>query len=340
MKSLWMAAPGRLEIREIPVPEIAPDEVLVRVEYAGICGSDLHIYHNTHSFRFPPVIVGHEAAGTVVSRGAAVTSPAVGERVAVLPMRTCGVCGWCRQDLPAHCPERCMPGQGAWIGACAEYLNVPARCCYSLPPGVDTRLGALCEPLAVAVHALEKIPPSRRGRVLMMGAGAIGHLAVIAAKAMGFERVIASDLVERNLELAMENGADLVIRAGREPLSRIEETYGEKADAIVITAGSQDILREAVAHIRHTGYIVVIAMPSGELPFPLTPFVFTEAVVCASQNYNDADFRRCLELLDREKERFSRAITHVVPFTCAQEMFDVMAKKQQSVIKAMFKVRP
>lgn len=85
MKSVWMAEPAKLEIREIPVPEISPEEVLLKVEYAGICGSDLHIYHNTHSFRFPPVIVGHEVAGTIVKVGSHVERLKVGDRVAVLP---------------------------------------------------------------------------------------------------------------------------------------------------------------------------------------------------------------------------------------------------------------
>ena len=111
MKSVWMAEPAKLEIREIPVPEISPEEVLLKVEYAGICGSDLHIYHNTHSFRFPPVIVGHEVAGTIVKVGSHVERLKVGDRVAVLPMHTCGTCEWCQKDLPAHCPERYMPGQ-------------------------------------------------------------------------------------------------------------------------------------------------------------------------------------------------------------------------------------
>ena len=146
MKSVWMAEPAKLEVREIPVPEISPEEVLLKIEYAGICGSDLHIYHNTHSFRFPPVIVGHEVAGTIVKVGAHVERLKVGDRVAVLPMHTCGTCEWCQKDLPAHCPERYMPGQDPWIGACVEYLNVDQRLCYQLPEDVDTKLGALCNP--------------------------------------------------------------------------------------------------------------------------------------------------------------------------------------------------
>lgn len=338
MRSVWMMEKAKLEIRDIPVPEITEKEVLVRVKYAGICGSDMHIYHNVHSFRFPPVIVGHEIAGTVVKAGAGVSRLKEGDRVAVLPMNTCGTCEWCAQDLPAHCEKRFMPGQGAWIGACVEYLNVDERLCYILPEDVDTRLGALCEPLAVAVHALRKIPENQRDSVLMMGAGAIGHLAVIAARGMGFRRIIVSDIVDRNLEAALENGADFAVNVSRENLTEaIEKQYGEKVSSIIITAGPKDILKQAIAAIRRTGCIVAITMTDGELPFPMVPFIFTEASLCASLNYNDADFKACLSLLSREKARFEKAITHVVPFEEAQEIFDLLANKTEFVIKAMFK---
>lgn len=338
MKSVWMAAPAKLEIRDIPIPEIREQDVLIKVEYCGICGSDLHIYHNAHSFRIPPVIVGHEIAGTVVKLGAKVTNLKLGDRVAVLPMDTCGKCEWCKQDLPAHCPERYMPGQGSWIGACVEYLNVKADLCYILPDDVSTKLGALCEPLAVAVHALRKIPEDKRDSVLMMGAGAIGHLAVIAARGMGFKNIIVSDIVDRNLEAALENGADFAVNVLHENLNdAIEKKYGQKVFSIVITAGSKDVLCESIAAIRRTGCIVAITMTPGDLPFPMVPFIWTESTLYASQNYNDADFKACIELLRKEKSRFEKAITHVVPFEDAQQIFDTLVNKSEFTIKAMFK---
>ena len=334
-----MAEPRKLEIRDIEIPEISEEEVLLKIEYAGICGSDMHIYNGVHSFRFPPVIVGHEVAGTVVKTGAKATRLKIGDRVAVLPMNTCGTCEWCKQDLPAHCAKRYMPGQDPWIGACVEYLNVDERLCYVLPDDVSTKLGALCEPLAVAVHALRKIPEDRRDSILMMGAGAIGHLAVIAARGMGFKRIIVSDIVDRNLEMALENGADFAVNVSREDLSSaIEAKYGEKVSNIIITSGPKDILKQAIAAIKRTGYIIAITMTDGELPFPMVPFIFTESRLCASLNYNDADFNACLPLLSKEKKRFEKAITHVVPFEDAQAVFDMMAHKTEFVIKAMFAV--
>ena len=334
-----MAEPRKLEIRDIEIPEISEEEVLLKIEYAGICGSDMHIYNGVHSFRFPPVIVGHEVAGTVVKTGAKATRLKIGDRVAVLPMNTCGTCEWCKQDLPAHCAKRYMPGLDPWIGACVEYLNVDERLCYVLPDDVSTKLGALCEPLAVAVHALRKIPEDRRDSILMMGAGAIGHLAVIAARGMGFKRIIVSDIVDLNLEMALENGAEFAVNVSREDLSSaIEAKYGEKVSNIIITAGPKDILKQAIAAIKRTGYIIAITMTDGELPFPMVPFIFTESRLCASLNYNDADFNACLPLLSKEKKRFEKAITHVVPFEDAQAVFDMMAHKTEFVIKAMFAV--
>lgn len=338
MKSVWMAEPAKLEVRDIPVPELAEGEVLLKIEYAGICGSDMHIYHNSHSFRIPPVIVGHEIAGTVVKLGPNAERLKVGDRVAVLPMNTCGECEWCKQDLPAHCEARYMPGQGSWIGAAVEYLNVDQRLCYVLPDDVDTKLGALCEPLAVAVHALRKIPEDRRDSVLMMGAGAIGHLAVIAAKGMGFKRIIVSDIVERNLEMALENGADFAVNVAKEDLAEaLNKKYGEGVTSIIITAGANDVLKQAISAVKRTGFIVCITMAPGDMPFPMVKFVWAEANIMASQNYNDADYQFCLPLLSKEKERFEKAITHVVPFEKAQEIFDILDQKSEFTIKTMFK---
>ena len=180
---------------------------------------------------------------------------------------------------------------------------------------------------------------SMRDSVLMMGAGAIGHLAVIAARGMGFQKVIVSDIVEKNIELALENGADFGVNVSRENLAEaIEKKYGDGVQGIVITAGSKDVLKEAISVVRKTGYIVTITMAAGDMPFPMVPFIFSESHICASLNYNDADFKQCLTLLSREKARFEKAITHVVPFEAAQEIFDTLVYKKEPTLKAMFKV--
>lgn len=319
MKSVWMAEPAKLEIREIPVPEISPEEVLLKVEYAGICGSDLHIYHNTHSFRFPPVIVGHEVAGTIVKVGSHVERLKVGDRVAVLPMHTCGHLRVVPKRSAGPLPGTLYAGAGpldrrlCGVSECGPEALLPAarRCRHQTGGPVRT--------LAVAVHALSKIPEDKRDSVLMMGAGAIGHLAVIAAKGMGFQKVIVSDIVEKNIELALENGADFGVNVSHKNLAEaIEKKYGDGVQGIVITAGSKDVLKEAISVVRKTGYIVTITMAAGDMPFPMVPFIFSESHICASLNYNDADFKQCLTLLSREKARFEKAITHVVPFEAAR----------------------
>ena len=156
---------------------------------------------------------------------------------------------------------------------------------------------------------------------------------------MGFQKVIVSDIVEKNIELALENGADFGVNVSHKNLAEaIEKKYGDGVQGIVITAGSKDVLKEAISVVRKTGYIVTITMAAGDMPFPMVPFIFSESHICASLNYNDADFKQCLTLLSREKARFEKAITHVVPFEAAQEIFDTLVYKKEPTLKAMFKV--
>lgn len=185
MKATVFRGPGRVEVTEVPKPKVGPEEVLVRVHYCGICGSDLEAYHT--GMYEPGVIIGHEFAGEVVQVGANAQGWKKGERVTVNDAIPCGFCRSCRRDQYTLCESLLMPGV-TLNGGMAEYALLPAGALHRLPQGVSTRQGALIEPLAVVLHGIHRSALRPGDRVLVMGAGPIGLLTLQCARIAGAGR--------------------------------------------------------------------------------------------------------------------------------------------------------
>src|SRR3990172_6589323 len=181
MTASFCTGKEKIEVREVPVPSPGPGEVLLRVRACGICGSDLHFYHGAlPAMRGIPL--GHEFAGEIAALGEDVQGFSEGQRVVVEPLRTCRECAYCRTGQYQLCAKRVLLGTFA-PGGLAEYVTVPAYPPHPLPDDLDFDLGALVEPLAVAVHGLHLVDLTAGERVLVMGSGSIGVLAVLAARA-------------------------------------------------------------------------------------------------------------------------------------------------------------
>jgi threonine dehydrogenase-like Zn-dependent dehydrogenase len=186
--AIWFG-PREMRVEDVPPPEIQPDEVLLRVQTAGICGSELSGYLGQNSLRRPPLIMGHEFVGTVAALGAQVADRAIGERVTVNPMVPDGTCVMCHSGAEHLCLNRSLIGAHR-PGAFAEYVAVPARVCYTLPDTLDDITGTLVEPLACALRAVAHAEVTLGSRVLILGAGPIGLLALVAALRAGASRSI------------------------------------------------------------------------------------------------------------------------------------------------------
>src|SRR5436309_1749268 len=217
MKALLLSKYRELKIAEVPTPSAGAGEVLVRVEACGICGSDVHGYDGSSGRRIPPIIMGHEAAGTVAAVGGENGTFKNGDHVTFDSTIYCGECDYCRRGDVNLCDRRQVLGVSIpdyhRSGAFAEYVVVPKRIVHPLPEKLSFTQAAMVEPLAVAVHAVDltELPPD--GTALVMGAGMIGLLVLQALKEAGCSRVYVVDIDDSRLKLASDLGATAVINA-------------------------------------------------------------------------------------------------------------------------------
>lgn len=217
MKALTLVAPKAFEFGEVPDPPLGDEDVLVAVQACGICGSDVHGMDGSSGRRIPPIIMGHEASGVIERVGAAVADWQPGDRVTFDSTEYCGRCPACLAGQVNLCTDRRVLGVSCGIyrrhGAFAERISVPARILYRVPDGLAFEEACFVEPTAVAMHAVRRMPVTRGDTAVVVGAGIIGLLIMQCLRLAGCSRVIAVDLDERRLGLAVELGADEGIRS-------------------------------------------------------------------------------------------------------------------------------
>lgn len=251
MKVAVMNGIGKMEFVEREIPKPGANEVLVRLEYVGICGSDLHYYETGAIGDYvvkPPFVLGHEPGGVVVEVGSGVTHLKAGDRVALEPGKTCGHCEFCREGRYNLCPDVVFFATPPVDGVFQEYVAHEADLCFKLPENVSTLEGALIEPLAVGFHAAIQGEAQLGQKAVVMGAGCIGLVTMMALKARGVSQVYVVDIMEKRLEKALELGADGVINAAKEDVAEraAQLTGGRGMDLVVETAGAEITARQAI----------------------------------------------------------------------------------------------
>ncbi len=275
MKTAVMTELRKVEVQERPIPVPGKNEVLVKIEYVGICGSDLHYYESGRIGDFivePPFVLGHEAGGVVVETGSDVTHLKVGDRVALEPGKTCGKCEFCKEGKYNLCKDVIFFATPPVDGVFQEYATHEAELCFKLPENVSTMEGALIEPLAVGMHAARQGGACLGQTAVVTGAGCIGLVSLLSLKAMGVSRIIVVDVMEKRLEKAKELGADLVINGKEEDaVSKIMEfTEGKGFDLGIETAGSQITAGQLIRGAKKGAVIVFVGYSaSGEMTLPI-----------------------------------------------------------------------
>ena len=207
MKTAVMLGIGEMGFEERDIPQVKDDEVLVKLEYVGICGSDLHYYETGAIGDYvvePPFVLGHEPGGTVVEVGKNVTHLKAGDRVALEPGKTCGHCEFCKTGRYNLCPDVVFFATPPVDGVFQEYVAHEADLCFKLPNNVSTLEGALIEPLAVGFHAAIQGDAHLGQKAVVMGAGCIGLVSMMALKARGVSEVYVVDIMEKRLKKALE----------------------------------------------------------------------------------------------------------------------------------------
>lgn len=272
MRTCVLSDVEQLTLTDRDRPVIDADEVLVRVDRVGICGSDIHYYQNGENsgnvVDFPHVL-GHEAAGTVVETGDAVTDLSADDRVAIEPGRPCRECTYCRTGAYHLCKDMEYMSSPPVNGALTEYVAWPAEYLYALPDGVSLREGALVEPLSVAMHACEQGDVSEGDTVLVTGGGPIGQLVAEVAGWRGAETIALTDVVPEKLELAAERGVDYAVDVGSEdPVSVIREGVDEDGvDVVLESSGAESAIRTTTEAVKRGGTVVFVGIPI-DAPIP------------------------------------------------------------------------
>jgi L-iditol 2-dehydrogenase len=327
---------GALRQIELARPEPGAGEVRVRVHACGLCGSDLHL--RSIGFVRRGVAPGHEFAGVVDAVGAGVTHLAPGAPVAVEPLRSCGRCPECRRGLDALCPEGQLLGVHVH-GGFAEYAVVPATRAFPVPGDLDPRVAALAEPTAVVVRGLRRGGFAPGMRVLVLGAGTVGLLAALAARAQGASEVWISARHASQAALARDVGATRILSEGEaSPAELARSASAAPIDLVLETVGGgADTLNAAAAAVRRGGAVAVVGMFLAPVRLDTLPLLLKEATLawsyCYGRGAEPCDFAAATRLLADHREPAARLLTHAVPLAEAGRAFDLAADRKGGTIK-------
>ncbi len=344
MKALLLSEYSRLQIVDVPMPRPAADEVLIRVEACGICGSDVHGYDGSSGRRIPPLIMGHEAAGTIAALGSAIARFQEGDRVTFDSTIYCGQCEFCRKGEVNLCNNRQVLGVSTpefrREGAFAEYVTVPERVLYKLPESVPFAQAAMIEPLAVAVHAVSLSKIGEQTTALVLGAGMIGLLVLQVLKHARCPQVYVVDLDSTRLELARQLGATAVINAKtadtKAEIAKL--TSGAGVDVALEAVGSTPTVKSAIENVRKGGHVTLIGNISPNVEIPLQMVVSRELTLQGSAA-SSGEYPECIELLSRGAIDVKPLITEVAPLESGAEWFNRLHSREPNLMKIVLAPR-
>lgn len=319
MKAAVLHGPRDLRVESAPDPSLGPDEVLVRVSLAGLCGTDFRIWTGDRRVAYPR-IMGHEFVGAIEAVGPGVTRVNPRDRVVVEPNYSCGTCLLCREGNRNLCLRRVAVGIDV-DGCFAELTRVPSRCCWSLPEGVSEDSAVITEPLAVVVRAVNRGAPKPGESAAVVGGGALGLLALQVLRARGV-RVLVVGRTGRRFALAQELGAERTHRVADGPLDAVARDFSgrEGVDLVVETAGTAEAVEHSVALARPGGRIVLTGLPHEPTPLSFFGVVRREITILGSMIYQD-EFGEAVRLLEAGAVRTDRLVTRRFPLEAIADAF-------------------
>jgi L-iditol 2-dehydrogenase len=339
MKILQFNGPWQFSIEETPIPAFGPEEVLIRADAVGICGSDVHGFTGESGRRKPGMVMGHEVAGTVVKAGAKVTSLSPGDRVAVLPLLGCGICRHCLAGMEHICPDKRILGvnAGRW-GAMADFFTCHQRQAFHLDPQVDPAIGLFAEPLAVALHAVNLMSPAADAILAIVGAGTIGMALVIVLRDLGFESVFIIDKIDEKLELARKFGAK-TIHAERDLPAQIiaDETGGRRASGVFEAVGAGATVRAAYDLCDFGGTVVLIGNLAKDFTLPLQGVTSNETTIQGSYGFVRAEFEAAVHLASKKETLLRKLISGSCSLEETPDVMQRMARGELNALKMVIR---
>ena len=343
MKVAVMEGIGKMGYTQRPIPTPKDDEVLVKLEYVGICGSDMHYYETGAIGDYvvePPFVLGHEPGGTVVEVGSNVKHLKVGDKVALEPGKTCGHCEFCRQGKYNLCPDVVFFATPPVDGVFQEYVAHEAALCFKLPDSVSTLEGALIEPLAVGFHAANQGGAHAGQTAVVMGAGCIGLVSMMALKAEGVSRVYVVDVMQKRLDKALELGADGVINGKDEDAVETVRalTGGLGCDLVIETAGTEITTRQAV-HMTKKGATIVLVgySKTGEITLPMSLALDKELTFKTVFRYRHI-YPMAIDAVASGRVNLEGIVTDIFDFDDIQNAMDKSVADKAIIVKAVVRI--
>ena len=343
MKTAVMEGIGKMGFEERSIPTPKADEVLVKLDYVGICGSDLHYYETGAIGDYvvkPPFVLGHEPGGVVVEVGENVRHLKTGDRVALEPGKTCGHCEFCKEGKYNLCPDVVFFATPPVDGVFQEYVAHEANLCFKLPDNVSTLEGALIEPLAVGFHAAIQGDAHLGQKAVVMGAGCIGLVTMMALKARGVSQVYVVDIMEKRLKKALELGADGVINGAQEDVEKraLELTDGKGMDLVVETAGTEITTRQAIRIAKKGSNIVLVGYgKTGEMTLPMSLVLDKELTFKTVFRYRHI-YPLAIDAVASGKVNLKGIVTDIFPLEEAQKAMDYSVNNKADIVKAVIKI--
>ena len=306
--------PQKFEVREMSFAPLKPHEVLVKNMSAGICGTDVHIYHGEKGSAegAPPVVLGHEYAGIVVETGTEVTGVSVGDHVTLDPNIYCGTCRPCRMGKKQNCKHLFALGVNV-NGGFAEYSVVPDTQCFLLKKEIPFDVGAMTEPLACAIHGVDRCNIRQGQSVLVIGGGTIGLLIVQLAKLKGASPIILSEPIEMRREIGLSVGADAVIDPLHEDVAEtVQKLTGEDgADVVIECVGKTFAVQQAIDAAGPGAMIMLFSFPAVDATVPLPLFdVYKKELTIGGSMINPDTHQRAVNLINAQRLEIEKLITH------------------------------
>ena len=343
MKVAVMNGIGEMGFLERDIPKAKDDEVLVKLEYVGICGSDLHYYETGRIGDYivePPFVLGHEPGGVVVEVGENVTHLKVGDRVALEPGKTCGHCEFCRTGRYNLCPEVIFFATPPVDGVFQEYVAHQADLCFKLPEGVSTLEGALIEPLAVGFHSAIQGEAKCGQTAVVMGAGCIGLVTMMALKAMGVSNVYVVDIMQKRLDKALELGATGVINGMEKNAVEavMELTNGAGCDLVIETAGTEIPTIQAIKMAKKgTNVVLVGYSKSGEMTLPMSLVLDKELTFKTVFRYRHI-YPMAIEAVANGSINLKGIVTNEFNLDDVQNAMDYSVNNKADIVKAVVRI--
>jgi L-iditol 2-dehydrogenase len=335
MKAAVFHAPGEMVIEELPIPQIAADEILIRVRAASVCGTDLRISRYGH-FKIPGGqhrVQGHEVAGDVVQVGREVTGLAEGDRVAVTPNVGCGRCRFCRRGLNNMCPDYDAFGISL-DGGFQEYLRIPGFALqrgnvFSLPAGIGYAEAALVEPFSCCLRGQQALNVGYEDTVLIVGAGPIGAFNVLLARLAGAKKILVANRSQSRLDRMKEFGADVLINVSEQDLAQVvlDETNGQGVDVAITAVSSAAVQEQAVQLLATHGrlnFFAGLGVAAG-VGIDTNRVHYKGLTLTGTTGSSNTDYGKALELVGERRVDLSTLITQAFPIDDIAGAFEYAA---------------